>query len=333
MPMMRIEETLRHRSRGKLTKWWTNWLGALAASPCPTHKFSQFVYDLFTVNSKANVRRIKNVEDCFGSSGESLTTPGRVLVGEGVLTKICRKKPKPRKFFLFNDALVYGNIIINEKKYNKQHILPLEEVKILGLEDEDGLRNGWQIISPGKSFAVYAATGTEKAEWMAHINKCIDDLVAKTGKKSTKEHAAVWVPDSDATCCMHCRKTKFTAINRRHHCRRCGLVVCGNCSSRKFLLPDISMKPIRVCDTCYEKLSSGAAKPTDKLTPEEKAATMAMQKEQGKLASLSRKESETMAESGSSGDERSDDEEERNSVGTVPTFYETVKRTEEPMEE
>ena len=43
-----------------------------------------------------------------------------------------------------------------------------------------GLRNGWQIISPGKSFAVYAATSTEKAEWMAHINKCIDDLVAKS---------------------------------------------------------------------------------------------------------------------------------------------------------
>lgn len=132
--------------------------------------------------------------------------------------------------------------------------------------DSSGLRNGWQIISPGKSFAVYAATGTEKAEWMAHINKCIDDLVAKSmffgfwwlwiwqyllnssveidihynlqdntigslaihsnpfryfpdqfsaGKRSTKEHAAVWVPDSDAVSCMHCQKTKFTAINRR----------------------------------------------------------------------------------------------------------------------
>jgi hypothetical protein len=53
---------------------------------------------------------------------------GRVLVGEGVLTKACRKKPKPRQFFLFNDLLVYGNIIINKKKYNKQHIIPLEEV-------------------------------------------------------------------------------------------------------------------------------------------------------------------------------------------------------------
>ena len=41
---------------------------------------------------------------------------GRVLVGEGVLTKLCRKKPKPRQFFLFNDTLVYGNIVINKKK-------------------------------------------------------------------------------------------------------------------------------------------------------------------------------------------------------------------------
>ena len=26
----------------------------------------------------------------------------------------------------------------------------------------------------GKSFAVFAATATEKQEWMAHINKCIE---------------------------------------------------------------------------------------------------------------------------------------------------------------
>ena len=43
-----------------------------------------------------------------------------------MLTKACRKKPKPRQFFLFNDVLVYGNIIINKKKYTTQHIIPLE---------------------------------------------------------------------------------------------------------------------------------------------------------------------------------------------------------------
>ena len=46
-------------------------------------------------------------------------------------------------------------------------------------------KNGWQIISPSKSFAVYAATPTEKAEWMAHINKCINDLLKKSKLKFT----------------------------------------------------------------------------------------------------------------------------------------------------
>lgn len=60
-----------------------------------------------------------------------------MLVGEGVLTKMCRKRPKARQFFLFNDILVYGNIVINKKKYNKQHIIPLEEVQLQGLEDNE----------------------------------------------------------------------------------------------------------------------------------------------------------------------------------------------------
>ena len=47
---------------------------------------------------------------------QPLAVEGRVLVGEGVLTKMCRKKPKPRQFFLFNDVLVYGSIVINKKK-------------------------------------------------------------------------------------------------------------------------------------------------------------------------------------------------------------------------
>ena len=55
---------------------------------------------------------------------QSLTKQGRVLVGEGVLTKLCRKKAKPRQFFLFNDILVYGNIVIDKKKV-RVHLKPL----------------------------------------------------------------------------------------------------------------------------------------------------------------------------------------------------------------
>ncbi|XP_022201227.2 pleckstrin homology domain-containing family F member 2 isoform X2 [Nilaparvata lugens] len=211
------------------------------------------------VNSEANARRIAMVESCFGSSGQPLNVPGRVLVGEGVLTKMCRKKPKARQFFLFNDILVYGNIIINKKKYNKQHIIPLEEIKLESLEDDGQLRNGWLIRTATKSFAVYAATSTEKQEWMAHINKCIEDLLRKSGKKAVEVHAAVWVPDSEAAVCMHCKKAQFTVLNRRHHCRKCGAVVCGPCSNKRFLLPSQSSKPLRVCLDCYDTLSRAKA--------------------------------------------------------------------------
>ncbi|BES90346.1 FYVE [Nesidiocoris tenuis] len=211
------------------------------------------------VNSEANARRIEGVEGCFGSSGQPLAVQGRVLVGEGVLTKMCRKKPKARQFFLFNDILVYGNIIINKKKYNKQHVIPLEEVKLESLEDDGQFRNGWLIRTASKSFAVFAATSTEKHEWMAHIEKCIEDLLRKSGKKAAEEHAAVWVPDSEAHVCMHCKRNQFTVLNRRHHCRKCGAVVCGPCSNKKFLLPNQASKPLRVCLNCYDTLSKAKA--------------------------------------------------------------------------
>lgn len=88
-----------------------------------------------------------------------------------------RKKPKPRQFFLFNDILIYGSILIAKKRYNKQHVVPLEEVKLENLEDEGDSRNGWLIKTRTKSFAVYAATPTEKSEWMLHIDRSIQDLL------------------------------------------------------------------------------------------------------------------------------------------------------------
>lgn len=48
------------------------------------------------------------------------------------------------------------------------------------------LRNGWLIRTATKSFAVYAATSTEKQEWMAHITKCVEDLLRKSELKIVK---------------------------------------------------------------------------------------------------------------------------------------------------
>jgi len=98
------------------------------------------------------------------------------------------------------------------------------------------------------------------------------------------EHLAVllpknlWKPDSLASNCdnFYCR-IKFSLFERRHHCRKCGGVFCGNCTTRTTPLLDASnlnflhpprniplevyaspISPIipgRVCDDCWEQLN------------------------------------------------------------------------------
>lgn len=41
-------------------------------------------------------------------------------------------------FYLFNDILVYGTIIIKDRKYNRQHIISLESLELQDLQDDGG---------------------------------------------------------------------------------------------------------------------------------------------------------------------------------------------------
>ncbi|KAK2963453.1 putative Lysosomal-trafficking regulator [Blattamonas nauphoetae] len=61
-----------------------------------------------------------------------------------------------------------------------------------------------------------------------------------------------WHSDDTRTTCALCR-TAFSSIRRRHHCRRCGLVVCEKCSVLRMTLPGCGFVKVRVrvCVGCY----------------------------------------------------------------------------------
>ncbi|CAI5702843.1 unnamed protein product [Peronospora effusa] len=73
-------------------------------------------------------------------------------------------------------------------------------------------------------------------------------LVSSTG--NSKERSLQWVYDDETSNCMHCN-TPFTVITRKHHCRRCGNVVCHNCSPHNRRISSTDPFPMRVCNTCY----------------------------------------------------------------------------------
>ena len=58
---------------------------------------------------------------------------------------------------------------------------------------------------------------------------------------------------AEGDVCNRCR-VAFGMMTRQHHCRACGQVFCGKCSSKFCPLPKFGIeREVRVCDSCFEQ--------------------------------------------------------------------------------
>jgi len=76
-----------------------------------------------------------------------------------------------------------------------------------------------------------------------------------TGGAPWGPNPPAWVDDRTTERCMSraCDNSFDGIVERRHHCRLCGKVVCQNCSSRNAMLPPEwrIKEPQRVCNDCF----------------------------------------------------------------------------------
>lgn len=63
----------------------------------------------------------------------------------------------------------------------------------------------------------------------------------------------IWVPDQLVVACSCCNAS-FTLFRRRHHCRACGQIFCGECSKFTRNLDCWGYNgPVRVCEACFNQ--------------------------------------------------------------------------------
>ncbi|KAL6449733.1 PIB1 E3 ubiquitin-protein ligase PIB1 [Candida maltosa Xu316] len=88
---------------------------------------------------------------------------------------------------------------------------------------------------------------------------------------TTIDDSPVWQDDSEVTKCFICNNSYNIFFNRRHHCRKCGKVVCGDCSQQfisyfpntpivtdpELNIPQYSRNraTYRTCDQCAEEIT------------------------------------------------------------------------------
>lgn len=155
-----------------------------------------------------------------------------------------------------------------ERFVYKGHIELVDLEVVLGAPTQPKDELCFEVLSPRKSFAVYASSAEERDEWASAIRNAKASLLVSlnvmhpnstlTSSESTNHlrHAlqavpyspdeeqqnprrgrvehfvpAVWIPDSKTESCMRCGRT-FGWRRRRHHCRLCGRCVCHSCSTK-----------------------------------------------------------------------------------------------------
>ncbi|XP_033106473.1 FYVE, RhoGEF and PH domain-containing protein 6-like isoform X2 [Anneissia japonica] len=226
-----------------------------------------------TMKQGDNFEKLLQIQHSLMGNHE-IVKPGRIFKKEGILLKLSRKVMQPRRFFLMSDCLLYTTPYPSGQ-YKLNNELSLAGMKVSRPVQED-FQNEFSIISVQRSFTLSASTPELLDEWIDALMTAITDYAQKKSSfnlmrpdsmtegnlMSLGRKAPVWIPDGRVTMCMICT-CEFTITWRRHHCRACGKVVCGNCSNNKLPLSYLS-KVARCCDECYSCLKEDCPEEDEK---------------------------------------------------------------------
>jgi hypothetical protein len=95
---------------------------------------------------------------------------------------------------------------------------------------------------------------TEHGLWIMRSENCPQALDYPT---SIERDGVGWVHDSSSESCYVCEKPFGVWHGSKHHCRKCGNLVCDTCSKKRVTMEATEGKGrFRICDNCFRTLPS-----------------------------------------------------------------------------
>lgn len=226
-------------------------------------------------DSMKKTERFKTLLDIQDRIGDDfpLITASREFVMEGEFKKVAARTSEThqeRTLMLFNDVLLCCAKFPGSNKYKVKVEMDLYGMEIR-TEDEDlEIENAFRITSKQRVMDFTAPNAEARETFVNKLKEAVDECTNKRDsyKKSSNvvvlkegelgKKAPAWVRDEAVSMCMLC-DVMFTKLRRRHHCRACGRVVCGNCSGYKAALEFKNGKMEKVCEVCHRILVKGSS--------------------------------------------------------------------------
>jgi FYVE/RhoGEF/PH domain-containing protein 5/6 len=177
--------------------------------------------------------------------------PGRHLYFSGRAAKFSRSKRNARHLALFTDLLLIAEEHLSHSGLKVNKLYKSGGYSLVSVPDHEPFQNAVDILQRTKSFRVALASADDKKALLAGWDKVKKANNLTDEQLAGAVYAPVWVPDSVALTCTIC-KTKFTFFRRRHHCRKCGAVICSSCIAGKITSQALGPGKHLICSDCVK---------------------------------------------------------------------------------
>lgn len=169
------------------------------------------------IKMKKNFETLLEIQASLVTIGRSdpvvqkLASMERTFITQGDLKKVCRKKNKMFRFWLFNDFLLYGESLGGEK-FSFNRALELSKCTVAAHTTSE-LRNAIEIFGAEKSFIVIALTEAMFTNWLDALTNACAKAREANGTNAVAA-APLWTPDHNSANCPLCNKVR--AIRSYH---------------------------------------------------------------------------------------------------------------------